>query len=73
MSGAIKSTCPTCGEIFASVAAFDFHRVGPYQPARRRCLTSLEMLAEGMNQDDRGWWALPAIDTKQTNKSEKSA
>jgi hypothetical protein len=73
MSGAIKSTCPTCGAIFSSVAAFDVHRVGPYQPARRRCLTSLEMLAEGMSQDDRGWWMLPAATTKRTNSSEQSA
>lgn len=56
MSGAIKSICPTCGEVFSSIAAFDSHRVGPYLPGRRRCLTAIEMLAEGMAQDSRGWW-----------------
>jgi hypothetical protein len=56
MSGAIKSICSACGEAFISVAAFDFHRVGPYLPGTRRCLTVSEMQAEGLLQDEQGCW-----------------
>ncbi len=57
MSRPVKSECAACGEAFSSVGAFDFHRVGPYVPrGRRRCLTALEMLTEGMILDDQGCW-----------------
>jgi hypothetical protein len=55
-----RSVCPACGATFAGVRAFDAHRVGPYIPCGRRCLTPLEMQAEGMIQDARGWWMPPA-------------
>ncbi len=56
MSRAIKSECSVCGATFVSVAAFDIHRVGSYLPRSRRCMTVNEMQAEGLIQDDKGWW-----------------
>jgi hypothetical protein len=46
--------CPTCGEIFNSVYAFDYHRTGKYG-VNRRCLTVKEMFKKGMikNRFDR--------------------
>lgn len=46
--------CSACGEIFKSVTGFDKHRVG--QPAKRRCLTTQEMLQRGMTKDSGGKW-----------------
>ena len=57
MSGATRSYCPKCGVTFISVAAFDYHRVGPYTLRGRRCLTLNEMRAEGMIQEKQGAWA----------------
>lgn len=60
-----NNICPTCGERFRSVRAFDMHRtgeygrVGPggqYLPAQRRCLTVSEMQAAGMLRNKRGLW-----------------
>lgn len=39
--------CPTCGEIFNSVYAFDYHRTGKYG-VDRRCLKVDEMVEKGM-------------------------
>jgi hypothetical protein len=55
-----RSICPACGAVFAGMRAFDAHRIGPYTSGGRRCLTPLEIQAEGMSQDARGWWMLPA-------------
>jgi len=51
-----RSECGACGAVFAGVRVFDAHRVGPYIPGGRHCLTSSEMLAKGMIQDKRRWW-----------------
>ena len=56
MSGAIRSQCCACGALFVSIAAFDYHRVGPYSSGGRRCLAFAEMLAKGMIQDTQGCW-----------------
>jgi hypothetical protein len=51
--------CRTCGFDFASVEAFDAHRVGA--PARgRRCLPAGELRAKGWSLDARGRWSDPA-------------
>jgi hypothetical protein len=46
--------CVACGLDFASVAAFDRHRVGRHDPDERRCLDLPEILAAGMELDSRG-------------------
>lgn len=69
----MKNYCRGCGSDFASVAAFDRHRVGVHaytysegvrmqQPMRedgRRCLDAAEMTAAGMELDGRGRWRIP--------------
>jgi hypothetical protein len=65
--------CVTCKTDFASVAAFDRHRIGvheytfaeglEFEPSRedgRRCMDVDEMLAAGMEQDARGRWRIAA-------------
>ena len=64
--------CTTCRLDFASVAAFDRHRVGRHlysyseglrlDPARedgRRCLHQTEMVEHGFIKDTRGRWVDP--------------
>jgi hypothetical protein len=64
-----KSLCTGCGATFASVTAFDRHRVGAFETIRhvkrgatirerstRRCLSAREMQALGMERNGRGWW-----------------
>jgi hypothetical protein len=66
--------CRTCGEDFASVPAFDEHRVGVYDydfadgmrmdPPRddgRRCLGVDELEAAGWRKDRWGRWHLPHV------------
>lgn len=49
-----------CCQTFTSQAAFDAHRVGPFQPVeRRRCLTTLEMCDLGWRRTERGWTRTP--------------
>lgn len=61
--------CVSCGEDFASVDAFDSHRVGVHaytyseglrfaEPVEdgRRCLDKAEMVAVGLALDGRGRW-----------------
>jgi hypothetical protein len=52
--GSPVCACPSCGERFTRVYAFDRHRVG--EPDHRRCLTPDEMRAKGMGQNSRGEW-----------------
>ena len=52
----MKSVCTACRLVFSSVSAFDMHRVGPYNPPGRRCLTDREMLNKGMVRNNRGVW-----------------
>jgi hypothetical protein len=65
--------CRCCSTDFASVSAFDRHRVGVYMythargleldPPRedgRRCLDEAEMTEAGMAPDLRGRWSLVA-------------
>lgn len=54
-----KSTCSGCDKIFAGMRAFDAHRTGSHDARTRHCLTTKEMTAMGMTQDDKGWWTLP--------------
>jgi len=64
--------CRSCGHDFASVKAFDAHRVGKHEytaaeglalsPPRhdgRRCLTRSEMTTKGWETDPRGRWVHP--------------
>jgi len=65
--------CRSCSCDFASVSAFDRHRIGVYvytharglelNPPRedgRRCLDAGEMLEAGMAPDVRGRWSIVA-------------
>jgi hypothetical protein len=56
------STCTACGEVFRSVAAFDKHRVGTYEPMRRRCLTTDEMIDKGFDIDKFDHWVTSLMD-----------
>jgi hypothetical protein len=49
------SQCAACGRYFASVADFDAHRVGQYEPYNRRCMTSdVELADAGFVANDAG-------------------
>lgn len=61
------NVCAACGLDFASVRAFDAHRVGkhahlhsPDHPAGRRCLAAAELLERGWTENDRGRWLPPS-------------
>lgn len=49
-------TLPGCCNTFSTPAVGDLHRVGPFLPGQRRCLTPDEMRAKGMQQGSDGVW-----------------
>lgn len=59
-----RCQCTACGELFASVAAFDRHRVGKFAGVggtnTRRCLSVAEMQAHEWPKTDKGFWLRPA-------------
>ena len=62
-----RNFCASCGEDFASVRAFDRHRVGRHDvlwsldnEGGRRCLDSVEMEAAGMAPGGRRRWEIVA-------------
>src|SRR5579883_2762651 len=70
--------CTVCGEDFASLAAFDRHRVGRHaysyrqglrrEPPRedgRRCLDPDEMRKAGLERDGRGHWRIALTDDER--------
>ena len=64
--------CRSCTTDFASVAAFDKHRVGvyayPWSPDRedgRRCLIGDELTEAGMELDPRGRWRVALTNEKR--------
>ena len=40
--------CPGCAAYFNSTRAFNKHRTGDHEGAKRRCLSIAEMIAKGM-------------------------
>ena len=63
--------CNACNEDFASLSAFDEHRVGKHaylyseeQVDGRRCRTPDELRSLGMRKDSRGRWRLPIRGTQ---------
>jgi hypothetical protein len=50
-----RCRCPTCGEYFASTAAFDRHRTGDFG-SERRCRDEWEMIEAGMTRASAGHW-----------------
>lgn len=52
--------CPACGLRFTATSTFDKHRVGPFKPLMRRCLSEAELTAKGWAPDARGLWRKPA-------------
>jgi hypothetical protein len=59
-----RNLCRSCEADFASVSAFERHRVGahdldyPEHENGRRCMDAEEMLEAGMELDQRGRWRL---------------
>ncbi len=43
-----KSYCRACRAMFASLEAFDEHRIGDFKRNQRRCMTAKEMRSHGM-------------------------
>ena len=63
--------CRACGQDFASLSAFDDHRVGKHAYLQseahldgRRCLPPEELHSLGMRRDSRGRWRLPIRGTR---------
>ena len=67
----VANYCRSCNTDFASVSAFDRHRIGvheylyadglrmdPTKEDGRRCLTPEEMVSAAMERDDRGRWRI---------------
>jgi hypothetical protein len=57
--------CTSCGQVFASISAFDKHRIGkhdylysPERPDGRRCRAPAELGVLGMHKDSRQRWRL---------------
>jgi hypothetical protein len=76
----ILNFCASCETDFASVGAFDRHRIGVHaytfqegqrlDPPRedgRRCMSASEMQAAGMEVDPRGRWRI-ALSTADQNR-----
>lgn len=59
-----RCECPTCGECFNSVHAFEIHRVECLDYGRR-CLNKMEMLAKGMVENDGGYWVSSLREVKR--------
>jgi hypothetical protein len=67
------NVCRSCGDTdFASVTAFDKHRLGtyayPWGPDRedgRRCLIGDELTEAGMELDPRGRWRIALTDERR--------
>jgi hypothetical protein len=62
--GSMVNQCPSCGEIFNSLGAFDKHRTGEYgkpikggySASTRRCQSTNEMTKLGMVQNKLKRW-----------------
>jgi hypothetical protein len=75
--GLTVNLCRCCGLDFASVEAFNKHRVGTHEythdeglavgrPDGRRCLAPTELSAAGMELDPRGRWRMALSDAERT-------
>ena len=62
-----RNQCPTCSEHFNSSRAFDKHRVGKHG-ADRRCLTPMEMRAQGMAKNAAGFWVGSVMDRERLER-----
>ena len=76
---AYKNLCRSCVQDFASVSAFDRHRVGSHdydfdfdlRPDGRRCLDEEEMLACGFVRNKWGRWSTSSYLTVITPDRER--
>ncbi len=66
--GSRRCQCPTCGEYFNSVTAFDRHRVGDFDTARR-CLTVAEMEAVGFMRNAARFWITDSRTQQATRRA----
>lgn len=60
-SGMRAEHCGSCHETFTGRTSGDLHRAGPFD-GDRRCLSMAEMREAGLHLNDRGLWALPAVE-----------
>lgn len=51
-----RCLCRACGEHFNSVAGFDRHRTGSYDPLTRRCLDYGQLMRKGFSKNAAGFW-----------------
>jgi hypothetical protein len=53
-----RNQCPCCAEYFNSTVAFEKHRRGDFgnEENPRRCLTPMQMTAQGMAKNADGFW-----------------
>jgi hypothetical protein len=53
-----RNQCPCCSEFFNSTVAFEKHRRGDFgnEENPRRCLTPMQMMAQGMATNADGFW-----------------
>jgi hypothetical protein len=53
-----RNQCPRCAEFFNSTVAFEKHRRGDFgnEENPRRCLTPMQMNAQGMAKNADGFW-----------------
>ena len=74
-----RNGCSECREDFASVDAFDRHRVGDFNldwwegENGRHCLDPDEMQAAGLERDRNGRWQLTAAAERARRRFEKAA
>lgn len=48
--------CSKCEKVFNSTTAFDKHRTGSHKLDSRRCMSTEEMLEQGMRLNNRNRW-----------------
>ena len=56
--------CPSCGQDFASLAAFDEHILSAPSNAVFACLQVAELLQAGWTQNERARWTSPKLAAK---------
>jgi hypothetical protein len=62
--------CPTCGELFNSIFAFDWHRTGQFGKDRR-CLTIDEMKAKKMAKNRYDRWVSSSFEDSGEHYNKK--
>jgi hypothetical protein len=68
-----RCQCPTCGDYFNGLDAFDRHRIGNYakpgQSNTRQCLTVAEMIAARFIRNAAGCWMTDSREQRAARRS----